>query len=824
MSWKRTRGRRTQGPALWLKHRARRQRAGSGRGRIKTWTIGLAALGSGLAIRRWWRSRRSTRLSEHSLPGLSAPVTITFDRSGIPRIDGKSRVDVIRALGFVTARDRLFQMDLIRRMTAGRLSEIMGRATVEMDTEQRIKGFNRTAQAIVGQLPGDQRALLQAYTDGVNAYLSRMKIPPFECLALRYRPEPWTLVDSILPCLYMLQSLTEDEILRERSLTIMQQTLPPEVVAFLTPDDDRYANVLIGGSESHRPQQPIPVEALRALVREAGAGQQPVPIQQDAVKGSNGWAVAGTKTRSGTAMLANDLHLALSVPNVWYRASLSYGTSKISGVVLPGCPLIIAGSNSSVAWGFTNALSDVLDLVKLEVDPRDATRYRTAQGWQQFEVITERIQVKGSEDVPVEVRQTCWGPVMRQSLLDQPVALHWTALDPQAVDIGLMHMEDVQTLDAAIDVMQRYSGPPMNVLLADATGRIAWTYCGKIPIRHGFDGSTSQSWADDKLGWRGYIPPAELPRVIDPPSGYLASANNRAVGKEYPYVLGHNYPSSYRVHRISERLEEMQQIEERDMLALQLDTTSTFFERYRSLVLGLLTDDVTAGRPMLADARHEIAAWDGTMSPTSRGIALLADFRMALTVEVFKPYLHPCQQADPSFIYYWFNLDTPLLQLLDAQIPGTQPEPERYPTWHAFLIALLERSMENLRARFRVRSLAELPWGRANTVSVAHPLAQAAPPLGKLLNMPRTAQAGGEFCILVTGVMGWVLYGPTMRMVVAPSQEEAAILHMPCGQSGNPWSRNYRDQHQAWLTGQPLPLLPGPTQRTLRLAPESPSS
>lgn len=796
------------------RHRARSKR------RLAAWLIGLSALGGGLALRRWRRSRRFSRIEQRTLPGLSADVTINLDRYGIPAIAGATRADVIRALGFVTARDRLFQMDLLRRMTAGRLSEVMGQPTVELDTEQRSKGFERAAQAILERLPEDQIALLQAYADGVNAYLDRMKLPPLECVALRYRPEHWRVTDSILVCLYMFQSLTEDEILRERSLSIMQQALPPEVVAFLTTDADPYATPLVGGSESRRPQQPIPVAALASLVHQSPPGEPPVPIEQAAIKGSNGWVVAGGKTNSGAAMLANDLHLALSVPNVWYRAGLRYGTTAIIGLVLPGCPLIIAGSNTRVAWGFTNACSDVIDLVRLQLDPDDATRYRTAEGWRSFEVREERIAVKGAADVRVEVRQSCWGPVLRHPLLDQPVALRWTALDPQAVDFGLLHMDGAQNIDDAIDVMQRYAGPPMNVMLADADGRIAWTTCGKIPKRHGFDGAISHAWIDDEIGWRGYLAPAELPLVVDPPSGYLATANNRTTGKDYPHVLGHNYPSSYRAYRIGEQLQAMRQIEERDMLALQLDTTSAFFERYRSLALARLTAAVIAERPALREARDEIAAWDGAMNVDSRGIALLAELRGALIAGVFEPYLRPCRQADPSFSYYWFNPDAPLLQLLTAQIPATLPDPERYAGWDACLIDQLEQSIERLLARHGVRSLTELTWGRVNTVAVAHPLGQAVPLLGKLLNMPRAALNGGEFCVLVAGVLGGTLYGPTMRMVVAPSREDSAILHMPGGQSGNPLASNYRDQHHAWITGQPLPFVPGPTTRSIRLTPQ----
>jgi penicillin amidase len=772
---------------------------------------GVTLLGSKL------RASLPVLSGERVLPGLASPVKVTADRYGIPTITAHSRLDALRALGYVSARDRLFQMDLLRRHSAGRLAEIFGETALPDDIWQRSLGFRRLARSILAALPNDQREALHAYATGVNTLITHLGTPPFEFVLLGYRPDLWTPEDSILVLLNMFQTLSGDED-DERMLTIMQAVLPSEVVAFLTPDTDAYTTVRLGGINSHRPIRPIPVQALVALRRQPRSTQATRRWQRSAFSiGSNGWAVGSAKTADGRAILANDMHLPFSVPNLWYRAVLRYGDIDITGVLVPGVPVVVAGSNGHVAWGLTNSKSDVLDLVRLQLNPANPEEYRTPAGWQRFDVVPEAIRVKGGQPVVHTVRQTIWGPVSPQPLLSQPVAIHWTALDPQAVDLGLLAMDAVTTLAAAVDVSNRFRSPPLHVLLADRSGRIAWTYSGRIPIRRGFDGSASTSWADGDTGWHGYIPAPALPRVLDPPVGFVVSANQRLLGKDYPYVLGHNFDYSYRAYWISQRLHEMEHITERDMLRLQLDTTSHFYDFYQQLALAVLSDVSMTDQPLLAAARDHIRDWNGQAEVTSVGFTLLVQFRETLLAEVFAPFLVRCQEADAEFSYAWHNRETPLRLLLTARPPELLPDPTRYPTWEAFLRGQLAESLQQLFRAYHTTSLAQLTWGRLNTASIAHPLARALPFLGRVLNMPREALPGCAYCIRTTGP-DW---GASERLVVSPGRHDDGIFQMPGGQSGHPLSPHYSDQHRFWVQGIPLPFVPGPAVSTLVLEPDS---
>ena len=749
------------------------------------------------------------RDGELQIKGLALPVTVTTDRFGIPTITASTRRDAALALGYVTAQDRLFQMDLLRRRASGRLSEIVGDIAIGTDKRQRVIGFHRVTQAIVANLSNEQREILAAYADGVNAYIRQMDTAPFEFLLLGYQPEPWTAEDSILVVMNIFQvlSLKESD---ERMMTIMEKSLPPEIVAFLTPDTDSYSQVLLGGPDARRPIQPIPVEALTSI---RGAPKQTggrLVRTTSHVAGSNGWAVDRSKTADGRAIVANDMHLRLSIPNTWYRASLRYGDVEISGVILPGAPAIVVGSNGHVAWGFTYIAGDFLDLVRLEINPENPDEYKTPDGWKRFEVIDERIEIRGGEHIVQPVKLTIWGPVSPTPLMGQLVAIHWTALQPEAVGMELLDIDQATTLEDALDVMNRFGGPPLNVTMADDAGQIAWTYCGKIPIRKGFDGSSTKSWAAGDIGWEGYIPPSELPRVISPPEGFIATANNRTVGKDYPYVIGYNFANSHRAYRINERLREMNQVTEQDMFQLQLDTTNHFFEFYQQLALSVLTEDAIADQSLLLEARKQIAAWDGKVEVDSVAFGLLVRFREILAEDVFEPFLGLCYKTDRRFSYSWRNMEAPLRAMLTERIAATLPDPANYPDWETFILAKLEQSIEQLLRKHDLKSLDQLTWGTIHATKISHPLGFI-PVLGKILNMPQKPLPGGYHCVRATSA--------SERMVISPGREADGILHIPSGQSGHPLSKNYKDQFSYWLKGEPLPFLQGPTTHTLTLNP-----
>lgn len=753
---------------------------------------------------------------EARLPGLSAPVAIEADAMAVPNVDAQGRTDAQRALGYLHARDRLFQMDLMRRKSAGRLAEIFGEKALPVDQGQRVYQFQRAAEAIIAALPEDQRAALAAYAEGVNAYLGSAEQFPPEFRVLRYPPEPWQPTDSLLVALGMFQTLSGDQERDERMLTAMEHLLPPELTAFLTPDTDEFVHTLVGGEAPRHPAQPVPVAAIRQTLAESAASKLPradIGIEPSAL-GSNNWAVAGTKTADGRAMVANDMHLPLSVPNIWYRARLRYPGADLSGVTLPGLPLVIVGSNGHVAWGFTNVEGDFLDLVKLDTNPANPEEYRAPDGWRRFDSRTETIQVKDAAPVSVTLRNSQWGPVSPSPLLGSPVAIHWTALQPAAVNFGLMDMDRAASLEQAMAVLNRAGIPPQNAVLADKLGRIAWTYAGVFPKRHGLDGSASRAWADGAMGWDGYIPPEELPRVADPAEGFIATANNRTLGKDYPYAISHAFSHSYRAHRISERLAAKTGIREADLLDVQLDMASGFYEFYRKLALDVLGGIDAGKEPLLADAAQEIKAWDGQLAPGSRGIGLLVRWRQDLAETLFGPLMARCAAAEPGFAYRWREQDTPLRALLSERIPATLPD-TRHGDWQRFLRDSLKSSADGLLHEQETARLGELTWDRVNRVAVRHPFSRSFPIAGWLLDMPETPGGCNSFCVKVLhGV-----HGASERMVVSPNHPEDGILHIPGGQSGHPLSAHYRDQEAAWAEGRPLPFLPGPAEHRLRLVP-----
>ncbi|MGR9053605.1 MAG: penicillin acylase family protein [Gammaproteobacteria bacterium] len=751
------------------------------------------------------------------MPGLSAPVTISYDRHGIPLISAENRLDAITALGFSEARERLFQMDLMRRKSAGRLAELFGPVAADSDVRARILGFNRTAKTVVEKLPALHRRYLEAYAEGVNRFIAQAESLPFEFSVLRYSPEPWTPADSLLVALGMFDTLTSHSEFEERMLSVMNETLPEAVIAFLTPDSDPFTDRLTKYAESWRPARPIPVESLASLLSTAPDTLNTASAVQllDTLPGSNAWAVGAAKTRDGRAILANDMHLGIGVPNIWYRVELRYGNVHAAGVTLPGIPILVSGGNERIAWGNTNQAGDFLDLVTLELNPDNPNEYRLDDRWQRFDIISEEIAIKGAPTKRIEAKSTVWGPVSPDPLLGKPVAVHWTALDAGAVDLDMLELETAESLEQALDIANRTGGPQLNFLVADNEGRIAWTILGKLPDRFGIDGSVSRSWADGNAGWRGYLSEAAMPRRIDPPEGILVSANDRHLMQGYPYMIGRKYTNGYRAFRITQRLEGLQQADEKSMLDVQLDAESEFYEFYRQTALSVLTPETIENNADLAEVRNSLLAWNGSADADSPGFAVVVKFRDRLAHAVFEPFLAACKQADTDFRYAWTYVDTPLQALLTQKPPQLAPDPVNYRDWDAFILAQLRQSIGDLETEYPDMALSELTWGQVNKAQFKHPFSRAFPMLGYLLDMPYDELSGCRFCVRVTGPG----FGASERLAVSPGHLDQAILHMPGGQSGHPLSPYYRDQESYWLNGLPMPLLAGAAEHKWVLRP-----
>lgn len=734
------------------------------------------------------------------LEGLAATVDVTFDDLGVPTVRAQQRQDAFRVLGYLHARDRLFQMELMRRKSAGRLAELFGATALASDRKQRVYQLSRAARRIVGELPDDQRQVLQAYVAGVNAYLEQTLILPPEFLALKHRPDPWTAEDSLLVVLAMFQTLNGHE-QDERMVSIMARALPPDLVQFMTPDTDPFTNVLLGGDAPRRYSQTIPVDAFAALPSGDAALAVRAIDAEDVIAGSNNWAVAGSKTADGRAMIANDMHLALNVPNIWYRAHLEYPQHRVFGVTLPGVPGVIVGGSNHVAWGFTNVTGDFLDLIRLDIDPNDPGRYRTPDGWEVFEIHQETIHVKDAPDETITLRDSRWGPISEEPLAGEQVVVKWAALEPGFVDLGLINIDRARSVADAIDIFNRAGGPGQNVVIADADGHIGWTYMGRFPWRRGFDGLIDESWGDGRLGWIGAIPPDALPRVIDPANGILVTANNRTIGRDYPYVIGHNWALGYRSHRIDELLQQRNGLTERDMMTIQLDTRNAVLDFYRDIALNALRS-VNPGDDDSRQAQQALQAWDGQMNVDSVGAPLLNMFRVRLAEAVFEKVVSACRRLDPAFRYTWREMETPLRHLLTERPNGVLNE--RYGNdWSAMIVQVLRQSVQALREAHQGSEPTQLTWGATHRIAIRHPFSRVISQLSDVLDMPTFESDGcANTCVKALDSA----HGASERMVLAPAHPEDALFQMPGGQSGHPLSAHYRDQQNAWREGLAMPM------------------
>ncbi|AEG00809.1 penicillin acylase family protein [Methylomonas methanica] len=738
---------------------------------------------------------------ELRLSGLNAEVKVNSDDLGIPVISAANRPDALQVLGYLHARDRLFQMELMRRKSAGRLAELFGQAAVDIDRKQRAYQLSKAAQKIVRDLPDEQRRFLQAYVAGVNAYLAQTRILAPEFLLLRHRPEAWREEDSILVVLSMFQILNGYE-QDERMFSVMEKVLPKDLLVFLTPDTDSYTTTLVGGETPRRFNPSVSPKVFAGLPEPGAVLAQTGVDAGNVVIGSNNWVVAGSKTVDGRTLVANDMHLGLSIPNIWYRADIAYPNRHVFGVSLPGVPGIIVGGNDDIAWGFTNVTADLLDLVSLDVNPDNPLEYRTPLGWVNFDSHTERIRIKDAPAIEITVRDTIWGPVSEQPLLGKPVAVKWTALEPHGVDLGLLGMDDARSVQQAVDILNRIAAPPQNVVIADKEGHIGWTYMGRFPQRQGFDGLAARSWVDGEVAWQQFLAPDALPRLIDPPEGFIVTANNRTLGRDFPHTIAHNWALGYRAFRIAELLRGQNRLTEADLLAVQLDTRNAVYDFYRQLALDELSH-VNAKQPALQDAEQALIAWDGHMRTDSVGAALLAEFRRRLADEVFAKIVAAGQAHDPDFRYTWREMETPL-RLLLTQRPAGLLRAQYRDDWRRMILESLTRSAETLQQEYPDKDLAKLSWGETHPITLHHPFSKVSPLLGEVLDMPRFESDGcAGLCVKVmdTG------HGASERLVLSPMYPEDAIFQMPGGQSGHPLSGHYRDQQPYWQSGAVSPML-----------------
>jgi len=768
--------------------------------------------------------------------GLTAATRIERDSLGVPTLTATNRVDIARALGFVHAQDRFFEMDVWRRAAAGELSAIFGLKTLEHDRAMRLHGFRKLARATVAQLPPDERAVVDAYAAGVNAGLAALREKPFEYLLVRGTPQPWSPEDTILVSDAMLIDLQDDTGRYERTLTTLRDAFGEPGVAFfaplLTP-----ADAALDGTTA--PLSPIPGSQVINVRAENATGWSPMsssgiarwghrapPALDRLLPGSNAFALAGSHTATGAAMLASDMHLNLRVPNVWYRAAFRYPGHAITGLTLPGTPLMIAGSNGHVAWSFTNSYVDTGDLIAIDVNPISEDLYR-APGHEELlhvEHRRETIEVHGRPAETVEYSWTIWGPIVGHDEEHHALAYLWTGHDASATNLDLLHMEDAADVTAAAAVAHGTGMPAQNIVIADATGNIAWTIAGKIPRRVGYSGRLPVTFQFADRSWDGFAPAESIPVVssvprpstkdIAAPDGRIWSANQRMVGGDALKLLGDgDYARPNRAAQIRDDLKPLEHANPRDLLSVQLDDRAFFLEPWHRLLLDTLSPEVTAQKEVRARLRGFVEKWEGRASIDAVSYPVVRRFRIAVYTRVYQPIFARCTAQDPNFNWSQLPLEQPLWALLREKPMHLLAA--QYPSWNALLVAAVDDVIADL-DHDGIR-LPYATWGQRNRAEIRHPISYNLPWfLRAKLDMPADPLPGDNDMPRVQGPS----FGASERFVVSPGHEDEGLCHLPCGQSGHPLSPYYRAGHEAWVKGEPTPFLPGKPEHTLTLEPK----
>lgn len=743
---------------------------------------------------------------EVALSGLDASVTVTRDSLGVPAITAGSRTDAACALGFVHAQERFFQMDLLRRAASGELSALLGAATLDADRALRPHRFRDRARAVLAGLPPEDRAVVDAYTEGVRAGLGALDARPFEYLVLRQEPAPWRPEDSLLAVYAMFVDLQLDFGPGNELEALALDALPPALARFLRPPGDEYDAPLVG--EAFAPTPVPPPESLGTF--------RPTPYPPDAavpseVRGSNNMAVSGALTAHGAALVANDMHLGLSLPNVWFRASLVYPvggeTRRVTGVTLPGAPGIVVGSNGYVAWGFTNSYGDFVDLVRLVPDPRRPGHVLTAEGSVPLDTLVHTVEVAGGESVRLEVVESPWGPVLKTDADGHRYAFQWTAHRPEALNLGLTAMAEVGSVAEAIPVLNRAGIPAQNVALGDREGHVAWTIGGRLPRREGRAGTRPVLSTDPAAAFDGFLDPADHPRVVDPADGLIWTANNRIVDEPLLSRIGREpYVHGARARQIRDALRALTPpVEPADLLAIQRDHRALFYLPWQALLLDLLDAEAVEEGAARGAFREYVRDWGAAADTGSVGYRLVREFHERVERLALGPLLAPAEARAPGL-----DVDAAsALRALVAEEPAHLLNP-RYASWRALLLDAVDAVI----ARYD-GDLAGRTWGEANTSRIAHPFADAVPAFGERLRMPPYRLPGDARTPSSQGTD----FGPSERMVVAPGHEEEGLFHMPGGQAGHPLSPYWGAGHDDWAFGRRSPFLPCPARWTLRLLP-----
>ncbi|MGA8272211.1 MAG: penicillin acylase family protein [Candidatus Sulfotelmatobacter sp.] len=750
-----------------------------------------------------------------AVKGLSGPVKVTRDGHGVPAIEAATLEDLFFAQGYVTAQDRLWQMDVMRRFGAGELSEILGEDTLKIDREQRILGLRAAAKKSLGMASARDRSYFEAYARGVNEFIAtRGSSLPIEFRILKYRPKPWQAEDSIVIANQMVKDLNfytfEDTVEREKILA----KLGPELTADLYVNKswhDRPPTVMRadindqqnqGDSNDDEDDDNDDDSGPDNAVTQRGHGleiwAQHAP---EAMNGSNDWVVSGAHTVTGKPLLSNDMHLGHQMPNLWYEAHLKSGALDVAGVTLPGMPYVIVGHNQSVAWGFTNVGPTVADAFIENFNAQGA--YQTPQGWQQPEHRTEVIHVKEKPDVTVDVKITRHGPIISELIPGESrqVALRWTLYD--GLHMPFFDVDTAQNWEEFRKAFSQLDAPGQNVVYADVDGNIGYQTTGHIPIRAAGDGSLPVSGADDAHEWTGYIPFDKLPNIYNPASGVIATANGRITPDDYAYSISTAWEAPWRTARIYHVLESGRKFAASDMLTLENDVQSEndLFAADRFVYA---VDHASKPSYRAKQAADIMRNWDGRMIASATAPTIAVRSARELTRLLLEPHLGSAP-ADPkqedatlSWKTYSWQMRTVWLQNVMLHQPKRWL-PEKYPSYDELLTAAVEAAVDSADAP---KDLATWHWGAVNAIEIEHPVLGEIPLLSRWTAPGVNEQSGSGYTVKAVTRH----HGPSERFTANLADLDQSTLNTVTGQGGNFLSPYYMDQWKAWYEGSTFKL------------------
>lgn len=740
---------------------------------------------------------------ELKAPGLQAQVTVTRDEEGVPHILAQNEHDLFFAQGYVQAQDRLFQMDLSRRQASGRLSEIFGEMALDTDKRFRTLGLRRAAELSLPTYSSEGMEIIQAFCDGVNAYIAaNQNNLSSEFLLNQYKPEPWTPLDCLTIGKYMSYDLGghwEKQAFRQYLL----KNFPEAEALELFPE-----NVDPAGA-------PLIITASATIAdRFLSEANRP-----DEWNGSNNWVVSGSKTESGQPLLSNDPHLSIASPSVWYQMHLQAGDIDVSGVIFGGAPGIIVGHNAHIAWGVTNTGPDVQDLFIEKLNPDNPHQYLYKDQWVDAAVIPEPILIKGGRVEPFEVLETRHGPViseLSQTGEDGTVyALQWTALQPSTEIEGMLAMDAATDWASFEKALEKFEAPTQNFVFACDDGTIAYKANGKIPIRaNGGTGLLPVPGWDGEHEWIGYIPFDELPSVVNPPAGFIATANHKVIGDDYPYHISHEWSQAYRQQRIVDVLSAKDKLTVADMQALQGDVLDLHAQEMTPVFAqGLQGAGLTERQQKALDL---LTAWDYQTTVDQAGPLVFGLWFERLCDVIFEDRIS--SEAAGLFSGRRYAVDG----LLRREHAGN---PSLWITakggLQSVLLASLDRALDQIEAA-QGKDMSKWTWGAFHQVEFTHPLSSVSL-IKPIFNAEgRKASPGTNTTVRAASwnSSGLNNHGASWRFVRDFSTPEFAYHIVAPGESGHPLSPYYHKQFDRWIAGEQYKTyVSGYTGKTLTLQP-----